>query len=271
VSALVKVLLFSPNFELATARWQPQQSNIYTYLAQKDNFVLDELLKDNDTWQNTQSEMPSCLIAVGVGHGNPTDFTGQNYAVIVSTGTPDMMMLFKGKVFAPVSCLVGQQLLPTMAQKYGLGAGLGETVEYTFAYNPNVPPENDNITWLFISAEAHFLHALALNYSAQKAYNFMLQAYEANAKSIESTDPDIAQWLRYDAQNRAFFGSNDWRVDPSQPEPQEPIPDPQIPPPPPPPSPPPPPPPPPEEDFMHFPSFSINIFGFKIGEVKEEK
>ena len=266
----MKVLLFSPNFESATERWQPLQSQIYAYLSQKDNFELDELLKDKDTRDNAWNEMPNCLIAVGVGHGNDDIFTGQNYEAIVWTGYTQSMELFRGKVFAPVSCLVGNKLLPTMANNYGLGAGLGETVEYTFAYNPNVPPENDEITWLFISAEAHFLHALALNYSSQKAYEYVLQAYEENAKKIEDTDPDVAQWLRYDAKYRAFFGSGDWRVDPSQPEPSEPIPDPQIPEPQPPP-PPPQPPPPEEKDFLEFAEKEIDIFGIPIGKIKEVK
>jgi len=264
----MKVLLFSPNFETATARWQPLQSSVYAYLSQKDAFDLDELLKEKDTQAFAWNEMPSCVIAVGVGHGNDDVFTGQNYDTIVSTSLTQSMELFRGKVFAPVSCLVGNKLLPTMAQSYGLGAGLGEVVEYTFAFNPNVDPQYDTITWLFISAEAYFLHALALNYSAQKAYNFMLQAYENNAKSIENTNPDVAQWLRYDAKNRAFFGSNDWRIDPSKPEPQEPIPDPQIPPPPQPPTPPSPPPP-GEKDFLQYAEKEIDIFGFAIGRIKE--
>jgi len=267
---MVKVLLFSPNFEIATERWQPLQSQIYSYLAQKDGFDLDELLGNQDTQANAWNEAPNCLIGVGVGHGNDDTFTGQNYDTLVSVALTHSMELFKGKVFAPVSCLVGNKLLPTMAQNYGLGAGLGETVEYTFAYDPNKDPQYDEITWLFISAEAHFLHALALNYSSQKAYQFMLDAYEKNAQRIENDHPDIAQWLRYDAKYRAFFGSGDWRVNPDQPEPQEPIPDPEIPEPPSPP-PPPTPPPPPEQDFMHFPSYSITIFGKKIGEAKEEK
>jgi hypothetical protein len=265
---MVKVLLFSPNFEDATARWQPQQSQIYGYLSQKDGFDLDELLKEKDTRENAWNEMPNCIIGVGVGHGNEQDFTGHNYDTIVSTVLTTSMELFRGKVFAPVSCLVGNKLLPTMANNYGLGAGLGETVEYTFAYNPNKDPEYDEITWLFISAEAHFLHALALNYSSQKAYQFMLDAYEKNAQRIENDHPDVAQWLRYDAKYRAFFGANDWRVDPSQPEPSSEIPDPQIPEPEQPP-PPPQPPPPEEKDFLQYAEKSLEIFGMVIGKIKE--
>lgn len=209
---MVKALVVAPDFEIATMEWRPwlkhylkphlEARGIQVVLLEKDDAVREKVwgaLSDSDV-----------KAIFGVGHGDADTYTGQNYdPIFKACGYPDYTI--KDRCFAPVSCLVGQHLLPDMAQK-GLGCGLGEVTTYVFYFQPGVDPMDDQILALFTSAEFVYAISLAEGKESAEAHALMVKRYYENAEKIRDIDPEIAYTLEYDADNRLHFGDPHWRM-----------------------------------------------------------
>jgi hypothetical protein len=222
-------ILFSlPAFEPATIWWTDCAKNVIPqYLAGKP-VNIDLLIGNKAVYEEIHPRMQreEYRALGGVGHGSADKFTGQNFSIIYWTQDPDYFQELKGKCFAPVSCLVGQNLVPTMV-RYGLGVGIGEITEYYVTDAPGILS--------FVRSDTVYWVRLAVGDTAYQAYQISLQTYEEEAKAAEEKGNIIlARLLRYNAANRKFFGNPNWKL----------ITQPPPPPPPPPPSPPSPPPPP---------------------------
>ncbi len=158
----------------------------------------------------------------GVGHGNDQVFTGDQGREIYTQGDACCAEL-AGRAFVPVSCLVGNGLLPYMVDK-GLGCGLGEITEYWFGTDPSEPPESDHMVGWFQWSEFAYKSEICVGHDATAAFANMSASYEAHAAAADSTDPDVADLLRYDLLNRKSFGSPAWVVGKIEPPPEPPTP-----------------------------------------------
>jgi len=78
--------------------------------------------------------------AVMCGHGNATTFTAQREEVVLKACENDEVM--SGTLSHFVSCSVGQQLLPSIIQKGGVGT-IGYIVDFTFMINTDYSVEED--------------------------------------------------------------------------------------------------------------------------------
>jgi hypothetical protein len=61
-------------------------------------------------------------------------------------------------------------------------------------------------------AEYVFWYRLAEGFTAGEAYRMMIREYYRQAKLAESVDEETAYYVRYDADNRRFFGDQNWRM-----------------------------------------------------------
>ena len=211
------VLILAPKFELATEEWFPWLAE-YLFNGLRDA-GLDVICMQGDAvtqaqvFHTIQDYEPKLIL--GVGHGNASVYTGQNYNVIWRSGQyPNATIA--GRNFSPVSCLVGLDLLPDMVAR-GLGAGLGEDIEYSFWIDQGKPPLEDPTLALFTKSEFTYAFALAEGYTHDQARQIMLKAYYAAA---ETAYPHIASTLINDADHRLAFGDGAWKlVEGNPPEP----------------------------------------------------
>jgi len=206
----------APYYEIATYIWSPylrgwvsrelEKRGIMPILlwgpgAVKTKYI--EAIKDKDV-KGT----------LGVGHGNNDVFTGQNYEPIINVGdkiTDD----YKRQCIAPVSCLVGKKLMPWLVEQ-GVQCSVGEVTEYWFTAEKIIQngddPEEDKLLKYYMYAEYVFWYRLAEGFTAGEAYRMMIREYYRQAKLAESIDEETAYYVRYDADNRKFFGDDKFRL-----------------------------------------------------------
>jgi hypothetical protein len=212
-------MILAPKFEKATELWYPW---LTSYLPG----ILDDLgltyvilagatVNRETVWNEIRAHGPRLIL--GVGHGNETTYTGQDYETIfLSCNYPPELL--EGRNFSPVSCLVGLDLVPDMERK-GLGAGLGEDIEYAFWYTSGVDPLQDPTLGSFVKSEFTYTMALGQGIPHAAAWQVMRGAYY---KAAESQPPHVASTLKKDADHRLKFGDEDWRlVEGEPPEPPQ--------------------------------------------------
>jgi hypothetical protein len=78
--------------------------------------------------------------AIMAGHGNATTYTSQREEVVLTKCENDEVM--SGTLSHFISCSVGQQLLPSIIQKGGVGT-IGYIVDFTFMINTDYSVEKD--------------------------------------------------------------------------------------------------------------------------------
>jgi len=197
---------------------------------------------------NYDASVPEADMVTGAGHGSPSSFHGFRNGILEST--PVQQGKYSGKIWCPVSCLVGRELAPEIVEKSENAASIGQVTLYWFWVDPYAPhrgedPEReDPYLASFIIPEKDFRLAVLEGKTLKESHEVMLASYEEQAKKWEAKGyKEIADTLRYDAANRYRFGSDDWRIK-------------EVPP-------PPPPPPPPECDY------SCAFCGYKAADAKE--
>jgi len=215
-----KIVVELPNFENATKAWSrvakcyvsnwPQ--GFFPIVLEGTNCYAD------DVWKALEDPDVIGISGLSVGHGNSCVTTVQDYDEDFWCGSAKNSLL-KNRFFNKVSCLVGKGLLPDMV-KAGLGCGCGEVTEYWLMTNWAQDPCKD-VARYFVIANFAFDLALMNGKTAGEAYQAMLNEYENQAKTVENIDPDLADLLRYDAKNRAFFGDPNWRIGPPPPPPEQ--------------------------------------------------
>jgi hypothetical protein len=213
---VVKAVIIAPYYEIATYIWSPflrrwvsselKKRGVTPILlwgadAVKEKYL--DAIKDKDV-----------KATLGVGHGNNDVFTGQNYEPILRVGdqvTDDL----RRQCIAPVSCLVANKLMPWLVQQ-GVPCTVGEATEYIFTAEKEQEqgdnPEEDKLLKYYLYAEYTFWYRLAEGFTAGEAYRMMIREYYRQAKLAESVDDETAFYVRYDADNRKFFGDKDWRM-----------------------------------------------------------
>jgi len=214
----VKLVIVAPYFEQATFLWSPY---LRGWVA--DNLrarcVEPVLLWGNDAVPDKFAQAlkdPDVKGVLGAGHGSPDEFTGQGYAVLVRTGM-QVPQEWKDDVFAPVSCLVGQRLVPYLVQQ-GVPVGVGEVTEYWFTAmgtGDGSDPEQDLLLKFYFYAEYTFWFKLAEGATAGEAYDAAIEEYKRQADLAKQVDPLTWWCLQVDWQNRKFFGDRGYRLPPT--------------------------------------------------------
>jgi hypothetical protein len=211
----VKLVIVAPYYEPATFIWSPYLKG---WVA--DNLrvrcVEPVVLWGNDAVPDKFAQAlkdPDVKGVLGVGHGSEDEFTGQGYSVLVKVGML-VPQEWKDDVFAPVSCLVGQRLVPYLVQQ-GVPAGIGEVTEYWFTAvgtGDGSDPEQDPLLKFFMYAEYTFWFKLAEGATAGEAYDAMIAEYKRQADQARQVDPTTWWCLQTDWQNRQFFGDRSYRL-----------------------------------------------------------
>jgi len=218
-----------PDFETATSAWSRVAKLFINDVEEGFEHIV---LEGNNCYRANvhnalKQEGTIGISGLSVGHGNVCVTTVQNYDIDFSC-YDDANKLLKGKMFNKCSCLVGKGLLPNMVQ-YGLGAGCGEITEYWIYVTWHPDPRQDT-TFYFVDANYEFDRELMRGKTAKEAYDAMIQKYYQYANYWQSRLPDLAHYLRYDADNRKLFGDPNFKL-PTQPPPSPPPPPPPPPPP----------------------------------------
>ena len=209
-------MILAPYYEIATYIWSPYLRG-WVSRELKKRGITPVLLWGVDAVKTKYMEAikdKDVKGTLGVGHGNNDVFTGQDYEPIMKVGdkiTDD----YKRQCIAPVSCLVGNKLMPWLVEQ-GVPCTVGEVTEYWFTaekINQNgEDPEEDKLLKYYMYAEYVFWYRLAEGFTAGEAYRMMIREYYRQAKLAESVDEDTAYYVRYDADNRKFFGDQNWRM-----------------------------------------------------------
>lgn len=198
-----KVLVLSPNFEPATQLAHPYFVDFANKL--EDRYDVITLFNEDDNkrkvWDIINTEKPQSLFMIGHGDTNVT--TGYNYDILFIVGDAPDMSSFKVSVW--LSCLMGRELLPWLVKERGLKSGIGWKEEYGFFAN---------LTDEFIGTieEAFYkLHIIDGVYTMQDVYDYIYRRYTELIKVWERTDPEVADWLRWDRDNMVLHGDkNAW-------------------------------------------------------------
>jgi len=219
---MAKILIFNPAFEDATKLWHPWMFKLADIIkAAGHTPVL--LSADQDTVSNMLNALadPEVRAMAGHGHGNATTFTGQNYDILFTVCRYNAGLI-KTRNFSPVSCLIGNELLPDMVQK-GLGCGLGMLKEYVF-YWGGADPLQDTILQNFTLSEFEYWKALVNGYTHGGSWEKAKAAYLDRANRIGCVP--VSEALKQDAMMRSVFGDRNWMLAaaPSTPPPAPPAP-----------------------------------------------
>jgi hypothetical protein len=215
---MVKFVIVAPYYETATQLWSPFLKGWVSNELIKRG-VEPVLLWGNDAVPdkfNQAIQDPDVKGVLGVMHGNEEEATGQNYVTILWKGMPipDAM---KDDVIGPVSCLVGKDLMPWLANN-GIPYTIGELTEYWFTAEDKPrqgnDPEEDQLLKFYLYAEYTFWFRLAEGFDTGTAYQMMIQEYDRQIQLASQVDPETAYWLGVDKENRKAWGNPQYTVYP---------------------------------------------------------
>jgi len=213
---VAKLVIVAPYYEIATYLWNPflrgwvkrelEKRGAGTILLWADDARRDKLfdaVKD-----------PDARGVLGAMHGWEEGIVGQYNWVLLRVGD-SIGPEWKKLCFAPVSCLVGQKLVPWLVEQ-GIPAGIGEVTEYWFTaekmQHQGDDPNEDALMKYYLLAEYTFWYRLAEGFTAGEAYRMMIREYLRQAALAKQVDEETAYYVSYDAQNRKFFGDPDFRI-----------------------------------------------------------
>jgi hypothetical protein len=93
---------------------------------------------------------------------------------------------------------------------------VGEVTEYWFTaeklQHQGDNPEEDRLMKYYLYAEYTFWYRLAEGFTAGEAYRMMVKEYYRQSKLAEQVDEETAYYVRFDAENRKFFGDPGFRL-----------------------------------------------------------
>lgn len=147
---------------------------------------------------------PKSDIIIGMGHGSPDTFTGQNETVILSVGEYDPRDV-QGKVVKLLSCQTGAQLGPDLVAN-GCAAYLGYTEDYLWVCDANkaTVPWSDKMAAACLMPVMKSINALLSGYTAREAYDIEIASYEENLETEE--DELIRSLISFNKKNAVLLG-----------------------------------------------------------------
>jgi len=207
---MAKVLIFRPDFELATHyghSWLGEISRIATGLGHD---VLD-LEGDNATPENFFGAMENFRpdIVIAMGHGNPTTFTGQDARVVMSACENDEIMMGSQAFF--LSCLMGQELAPSMDEKDARTVA-AYIAEFTWVIHPDYTdmPLEDPRAYPFMRAIVESCRVLLAGGSWREFYDSQIELFNRGVRewfeSMDPAAPQIVAALEHDRDSLVVYG-----------------------------------------------------------------
>lgn len=140
-------------------------------------------------------------LVVLAGHGSPSVFTGSGYQTVLQACLNDQMMAGSRALF--ISCLTGQQLVPSMVRK-GAVAAQGFVKEYIWMIGGEGSPASDLYAASFTRTLVEAARAIMRGGSWQDWYRtFIRVSDEEIARWAGSDDPLAASVVQCLRQNRS--------------------------------------------------------------------
>ncbi|MEM0060409.1 MAG: Ig-like domain-containing protein [Candidatus Micrarchaeia archaeon] len=211
-----KVVIVAPYYEIVTSLWNPflkgwvknelEKRGIGTILLWRDDANRQKLFQSV-----TDADVKGVL---GAAHGWESGIVGQYDQVLIKVGDkigPEWRKICLNMV----SCLVARELIPWLVQQ-GVPSAIGEVTEYIFTAEDKPRegnnPEEDRLLKYYLYSEYTFWFAMAQGFTAEEAYKLMIKEYYRQSKLAESVDEETAYYVKYDANNRKFFGDGKFRL-----------------------------------------------------------
>lgn len=191
-------------------------ANVHPVFAKRGfNVVVLKGAADNKTNFENVAKGPRVVYLGGIGHGNPTTYTGHLNQPLLQAGLYDAAVV-KSKSIHFLSCQTAKQLGPdTIARGAHSYAGYFEN--FTFVWDDPATPVNEQD--LFWKADGIYDLAMALGSSAKEAADQTVSAFNAGIALVPGTT--AATWLTWDrnyfrsVRDGAAFGDPASRISPS--------------------------------------------------------
>lgn len=215
---MVKVLIFRPKFDLATSYGYAWLGEISRIAAGFGHSVLDLAgeAATREALHNALANFKPDLV-IACSHGSPTQFSAQNRVIALTKCYNDEVMSGKQAFF--VSCLVGQQLLPSMVEKDAVVVA-GYTSEFVWVVNSEYQdkPLEDPYAFPFMRAVVESSRRLLGGASWREFYDYQVSLFNKGVSEwFESSDPNAAQivaGLEHDRDSLVVYGETSIRTVP---------------------------------------------------------
>jgi len=100
--------------------------------------------------------------------------------------------------------------------KQGVPCTVGEVDEYIFTAEKEQEqgndPEEDRLLKYYLYSEYVFWYRLAEGFTAGEAFRMMIKEYYRQARLAKNVDDETALYVQFDADNRKFFGDQNFRL-----------------------------------------------------------
>jgi hypothetical protein len=200
------VVLVRPDFEVAT--WHGSFFTLYHLkpVIEKLQLTYSDLYKEKCVKSNFDPLLNDlCLLISGVGHGNPTKFTGQNYAVLLNAENPKDVEKMRNMAISALSCEFGQSVKTWING----GCSMFHGYDRTYYFIRGTPARDDATANMFF--DSHFKFDKVWLEEAVKGNNAWEKAHTESQKRyefmIQSTpDPTVKHYLTWDMESMVTAG-----------------------------------------------------------------
>jgi hypothetical protein len=204
-----------PDFEVATYIGKLGLQHAVDYWRGK-GYEIGDLVGDNAVRDKVLSELSSRdpIFFFGVGHGNPSVFTGQNYNRIFWTCNCKEL---SGRVVYLLSCSTGAGLGPDIVNKKAR-CYIGYKEDFVWVQEKLQDPLNDKYARGFYEAVLEILYKLADGYTAGQAnaasidkWNYWIDYW---SRSPDPHASEVVMWLKHDRDAQVLIGDPNATVAP---------------------------------------------------------
>jgi hypothetical protein len=171
-------------------------AQLYAVLARKLPFELATLNSD---------------LIIGMGHGDPDTFTGQNESPILDVGNYNPREV-KGKVVKLLSCQAGKILGPDLVQNGAL-AFMGYKDDYAWVADADLSatPWSDPLAAPCLMSVVASLNVLLDGKTVEEAFQTELDQYSAYAE-VED-DELVKSCIEFNMENAVLLGNKDAKIE----------------------------------------------------------
>jgi hypothetical protein len=196
------IVISRPDFETVTRWGQHWFNELVVKPAQEKGFNVIDLYAEKAVRENFHQTIDenNPIYISGVGHGNETTFTGQNYSVLLKVDDSETMKRAPKRHFHLLSCKTGVLLGPKLIE-YGGVAFHGYKVTYYFVIStfPN------SYAKPFFDSDTTIDRALFEGKTHGEAFKEAYAKYTAYIESPET--PEICKrYLLWDRNGYVFYG-----------------------------------------------------------------
>lgn len=187
------VLATLPDFEVATRIGTAWFDKVLAKAKDK-GFQVKELRSNDDVsskFNAAIASMPGCF-HTGVGHGSETQYTGQDYSVLIQSGVSDGLL--DGRPWYALSCKVGKRLGKDVVSK-GCPAFIGYEENFTFMADQS-QPDGGELARPFAESSNIVVETLINGGTFNDAYKASQEKFKEWYN--KSTNASVKRWLLHD-------------------------------------------------------------------------